>query len=83
MKYIIFLSILIFLSLVIIIYLSYNLKKKKIFKFNKQNLYGWMNLTKKERYDLSKNDSRNYYKKRKDLLNQIRKEYRFISKNKN
>ena len=83
MKYIIFLSILIFLSLVIIIYLSYNLKKKKIFKFNKQNLYGWMNLTKKERYDLSKKDSRNYYKKRKDLLNQIRKEYRFISKNKN
>ena len=82
MKYIIFLSILIFLSLVFV-YLSYNFKKKKIFKFNKQNLYGWMHLTKKERYDLSKKDSRNYYKKRKDLLNQIRKEYRFISKNKN
>ena len=80
MKYIIFLSILIFLSLVFV-YLSYNFKKKKIFKFNKQNLYGWMNLTKKERYNLSKKESIAYLDKRKLLLEEIRKEYKNISKN--
>ena len=62
-------------------------KNKKAFKkdrditFNKSNLYKWMNLTKKERFDLSKNDSNLYYKKRKSLLEEIRKEYKSISKN--
>ena len=39
-----------------------------------------MNLTKKERYDLSKKDSSSYLNKRKVLLDQIRKEYKIISK---
>jgi hypothetical protein len=40
-----------------------------------------MNLTKKERFDLSKNESNSYLKKRKTLLEEIRKEYKSISKN--
>ena len=56
------------------------LKKKEI-KFNKSNLYQWMNLTKKERFDLSKKESNAYLKKRKSLLDEIRKEYKSISKN--
>ena len=56
-------------------------KKKKEIKFNKNNLYQWMNLTKKERFDLSKKESNSYLKKRKSLLEEIRKEYKSISKN--
>jgi len=39
-----------------------------------------MNLTKKERYNLSKQDSITYLDKRKLLLSEIRKEYKKISK---
>ena len=56
-------------------------KKDKDIKFNKNNLNNWMNLTKKERFDLSKNESNSYLKKRKTLLEEIRKEYKSISKN--
>ena len=56
-------------------------KKDKDITFNKSNLYKWMNLTKKERFDLSKNESNLYFKKRKTLLEEIRKEYKSISKN--
>ena len=55
------------------------LKNKKIISFNKNNLNQWMNLTKKERYNLSKKDSSSYLNKRKVLLDQIRKEYKIIS----
>ena len=55
-------------------------KKNKEIKFNKSNLYQWMNLTKKERFDLSKKESNSYLKKRKSLLEEIRKEYKSISK---
>ena len=44
------------------------LKNKKITSFNKNNLNQWMNLTKKERYNLSKKDSAAYSYKRKVLL---------------
>ncbi len=56
-------------------------KKYREIKFNKSNLYEWMNLTKKERFDLSKKESNSYLKKRKSLLEEIRKEYKSISKN--
>ena len=56
------------------------LKAKKLTTFNKKNLNNWMNLTKKERYDLSKQDSFNYLDKRKLLLDEIRKEYKKISR---
>ncbi len=56
-------------------YLSKIFIKKKGLKFNKENLYSWMNLTKKERFNLSKKDSMNYLIERKNLLNQIRNEY--------
>ena len=56
------------------------LKNKKIISFNKNNLNQWMNLSKKERYKLSKKDSAFYLNKRKVLLDQIRKEYKIISK---
>ena len=56
-------------------------KKNKDIQFNKNNLNQWMNLTKKERFDLSKNESNLYLKKRKSLLEEIRKEYKSISKN--
>ena len=39
-----------------------------------------MNLTKKERYNLSKQESISYLDKRKVLLAQIRQEYKKISK---
>ena len=55
------------------------LKAKKLTTFNKKNLNNWMNLTKKERYNLSKQDSVNYMDKRKLLLNEIRNEYKKIS----
>jgi len=79
----------IFLLILIFFYLRKFLKltrKKKFFKakklitFNKKNLNNWMNLTKKERYNLSQQESFTYLDKRKLLLNEIRKEYKKISK---
>jgi len=55
-------------------------KAKKLTTFNKKNLNNWMNLTKKERYNLSKQDSVNYMDRRKLLLDEIRNEYKKISK---
>jgi len=55
-------------------------KTKKLTTFNKKNLNNWMNLTKKERYNLSKQDSFNYMDRRKLLLDEIRKEYKKITK---
>ena len=85
------LILLIIFSFIIIIYnlrifLKLNRKQKKIFKdeksttFNKKNLNNWMNLTKKERYNLSKQDSFKYMDRRKLLLDEIRKEYKKISR---
>jgi len=56
------------------------LKVKKLTTFNKKNLNNWMNLTKKERYNLSKQDSVNYMDRRKLLLDEIRTEYKKISR---
>ena len=56
------------------------LKAKKLTTFNKKNLNNWMNLTKKERYNLSKQDSVNYMDRRKLLLEEIRNEYKKISR---
>ena len=56
------------------------MKAKKLTIFNKKNLNNWMNLTKKERYNLSKQDSFNYMDRRKLLLEEIRKEYKKISR---
>ena len=55
---------------------------KKNIIFNKNNLNKWMNLNKKERYNLSKQESITYLNKRKVLLEEIRKEYKKISKGK-
>ena len=56
------------------------LKAKKLTTFNKKNLNNWMNLTKKERYNLLKQDSLDYMDKRKILLDEIRNEYKKISR---
>ena len=79
---IIFLLIFIFYYLIDFL----KLKRKKIFfrskeltTFNKRNLNNWMNLTKKERYNLAKQESVSYMDKRKLLLDEIRKEYKKIS----
>ena len=56
------------------------MKATKLTTFNKKNLNNWMNLTKKERYNLFKKDSLNYMDKRKILLNEIRNEYKKISR---
>ena len=76
-------SLLIMFSFIFLKFYKYKkaFKKDKDIKFNKSNLYNWMNLTKKERFDLSKNESNSYLKKRKTLLEEIRKEYKSISKN--
>jgi len=80
--------VIIFLFIFIFFYLRNFLKlnrKQKVFKakklttFNKKNLNNWMNLTKKERYNLSKQDSFNYMDRRKLLLDEIRNEYKKIS----
>ena len=81
--------VIIFLFIFIFFYLRDFLKlnrKQKVFKakklttFNKKNLNNWMNLTKKERYNLQKKDSLNYMDKRKILLDEIRNEYKKISR---
>ena len=80
---IIFLFIFIFFSVKNFVKLNRKqkvLKTKKFTTFNKKNLNNWMNLTKKERYNLLKQDSSNYLDKRKILLDEIRKEYKKISK---
>ena len=82
-KSILLISFLIMFSFIFLKFYKYKklLKKNKEIKFNKSNLYQWMNLTKKERFDLSKKQSNSYLKKRKSLLEDIRKEYKSISKN--
>jgi len=80
---IIFLFIFIFFYLRNFLKLNRNqkvLKAKKLTTFNKNNLNNWMNLTKKERYNLSKLDSVNYMDRRKLLLDEIRNEYKKISR---
>ena len=81
--------VIIFVLIFIVFYLRNILKfkrKQKVFKskknknFNKKNLNNWMNLTKKERYNLSKKDSVKYLDRRKLLLEEIIKEYKKISK---
>jgi len=79
----IFLFIIIFFNLRNILKLNSKqkvFKAKKLTTFNKKNLNNWMNLTKKERYNLSKQESFNYMDKRKLLLDEIRKEYKKISR---
>ena len=81
---IIFLFIFIFFNLRNLLKLNRKqkvLKTKKLTTFNKNNLNNWMNLTKKERYNLSKQDSVNYMDRRKLLLDEIRNEYKKISRN--
>ena len=78
---IIFLFILIFFNLRNFFKLNRKqkvLKAKKLTTFNKKNLNHWMNLTKKERYNLSKQDSIDYMDRRKLLLDEIRKEYKKV-----
>ena len=81
--------IIIFALILFFLYLGNFLKlkrKKKVFKakklttFDKKNLNNWMNLTKKERYNLSKLESITYLDKRKVLLAEIRKEYKKMSR---
>ena len=83
MLLIIFLFIVIFLNLINFFKLNRKqkvLQAKKLTTFNKKNLNNWMNLTKKERYNLSKQDSVNYMDRRKLLLDEIRTEYKKISR---
>ena len=56
------------------------MKAQKLITFNNKNFNDWMNLTKKERYNLSKKDSVNYMDRRKLLLDEIRNEYKKISR---
>ena len=80
---IIFLFIIIFFNLRNLLKLNRKQKvfnSKKVTTFNKKNLNNWMNLTKKERYNLTKQDSLDYMDKRKLLLDEIRNEYKKISR---
>ena len=79
--------IVLFLAILISFYIFFKvyrekkgLKNKINTSFNKNSLNQWMNLTKKERYNLLKKDSAYYLNNRKVLLDQIRKEYKIISK---
>ena len=76
-----FFAIVILFSIFLNVYRNKKVSKnKKINSFNRNNFNKWMNLSKKERYYLSKKDSASYLNKRKVLLEQIRKEYKIISK---
>jgi len=80
---IIFLFIIIFFNLKNFLKLNRKqkvFKSKKIKTFNKKNFNNWMKLTKKERYNFSKQDSVNYMDRRKLLLDEIRNEYKKISR---
>jgi len=80
---IIFLFIFIFFNLRNFLKLNRKQKvfnSKKITIFDRKNLNNWMNLSKKERYNLTKQDSLNYLDKRKLLLDEIRNEYKKISR---
>ena len=83
MKVIVSLLLLIMFSFIFLKFFKYkkSLKKTKDIKFSKNNLYKWMKLTKQERFNLLKNESNSYFTKRKSLLEEIRKEYKSISKN--
>ena len=75
------LLLLFFFFILLIFYKNkYALKKNKNLKFNKKNLNKWMSLTKKERFELAKSESNSYFRKRQNLLEDIRKEYKDISK---
>ena len=83
--------LIIFIFIVILFFskkfLSLNWKKKflnakKIKLSNKENLNKWMSLTKKERYNITSQESITYLNKRKVLLEEIRKEYKKIAKGK-
>ena len=79
---IIFLCICIFFNLRNFLKLNRKQKvfnSKKITTFDKRNFNNWMNLSKKERYKLFKQDSFNYMDRRKLLLDEIRNEYKKIS----
>ena len=56
-----------------------SLKKNKKIELSKETFYELMNMTKKERFDLAKSQSDSYYRKRKNLLDAIRKEYKDMS----
>ena len=84
-------SMIILFSIFILFYLRNFLNlnsKKKVFKtkkfitFSRKNFNAWMKLTKKERYNVSKKESIIYLNKRKILLEEIRNEYKKISKEK-
>jgi len=76
-----FIAILAFIYIFLKLYKKINVfQNKKNTSFSKGNLYDWMNLTKKERYNLTKKESASYLDKRKVLLEKIRKEYKSISK---
>ena len=79
----IFLLIIIFSAFVLVFKKSKNSKILRkpdtIFKLNRKNFYTWMNFSKKERYELAKKDSISYLNQRKNLLKQIRNEYKNIS----
>ena len=91
MEFRLMIIIFIFIFILICCYLKkihkFNIKKKaftsrKLLTFNKKNLNNWMNLTKKERYDISREEFITYSNKRKVLIEEIRKEYKKISKEK-
>ena len=84
-------TILLFLAITILLLIlkvynsknSKNLgKPNKNFKLNKSNFYTWMNFSKNERYELSKKNSAYYLNHRKNLLKEIRNEYKNITKSK-
>ena len=77
---ILFTLIITFLGLIIASKKSKNvINSNKNFKLDKNNFYTWMNFSKKKRYELAKKDSTFYMNQRKNLLKEIRNEYKNIS----
>ena len=78
--------IILFTLIMFIAFLIASKKSKKVsntnknFKLDKNNFYTWMNFSKKKRYELAKKDSTFYVNQRKNLLKEIRNEYKNISR---
>ena len=81
MKLIILFTLIMFIAFLIASKKSKNVSNtNKNFKLDKNNFYTWMNFSKKKRYELAKKDSTFYVNQRKNLLKEIRNEYKNISR---
>ncbi len=74
------------LTIPLIILLAYLYKVSKVMRRiktkGKLNINSWMRMTRAERYAIDEEEKKDSFKRKKMLLNQIRKEYKNLSQSK-